>query len=134
VVCLALLTSGCGGPSKGSTVTPADQANQRLHGDWHLLSFAPSLALEQPLKGLLDAQLRTLTISFASGEFKAAGPSVDTSGRYEVTSAEGDSLTGRIYDRAGAGYGIAGQFIGQQFRFVSEDPPWVGHGVLERAK
>ena len=35
--------------------------------------------------------------------------------------------------RAGAGYGITGQFIGTQFRFTSTDSPWAGSGVLERA-
>jgi hypothetical protein len=128
----ASLGVGCGGGS-AQAQNASQVANQRLQGNWHLLSFEPSLAMEAPLKDLLNAQLRTLTITFANGEFTAAGPGVDTSGRYEITSASGDSLTGRVYDRAGAGYGISGQFAGAQFQFSSTDTPWVGTGVLERA-
>jgi hypothetical protein len=105
-----------------------------LQGNWQLLGFQPSLEMEAPLKSLLDAQLKTLTISFNNGEFTAAGPGVDTGGRYEITTVSGDSLTGRVYDRAGAGYGISGQFVGDQFRFNSTDTPWAGSGVLERVK
>jgi hypothetical protein len=99
-----------------------------------LVGFAPSLELEPPLKSLLDAQLQTLNISFSNGEFTASGPGVDTGGRYEIKDASGDSLSGRVYDRAGAGYGITGQFIGNQFRFTSTDSPWAGSGVLERVQ
>jgi hypothetical protein len=130
---IGLSTSACGGESKTPPQSAAGVANQRLQGNWRLLSFTPSLALEEPLRGFVEAQLKTLTISFANGEFTATGPGVNTSGRIEISQAEGDSLTGRVYDRAGAGYGVAGQFIGQQFRFVSQDPPWGGNGVLERA-
>lgn len=132
-MCLALTGSACGGDQRPAADSSAGQTKQRLLGKWQLLSFAPSLALEEPLKGLLDAQLKMLTISFEKEEFTAAGPGVDGGGRYEITSAEGDSLTGKVYDRAGAGYTISGQFVGQQFRFVSLDPPWTGNGVLERA-
>ena len=128
-----LWLSACGGSQKA----PADSAaaaGQRLQGNWRLLSFQPSLAVEEPIKGLLDAQLKTLTIGFSGGEFTALGPGVDTSGRYQITSAQGDSLSGRVFDRAGAGYGISGQFVGSQFRFTSEDSPWAGFGVLERAQ
>lgn len=127
------LVVGCGG-SSGPAANPSALANQRLQGSWQLLGFQPSLELEAPLKGLLDAQLKTLTINFSNGEFTAAGPGVDTGGRYEITDASGDSLSGRVYDRAGAGYGITGQFVGDQFRFNSTDTPWAGSGVLERAK
>jgi len=128
---LALLVCACGGSGSGAQ-TPA--GDRLLQGSWQLVSFHPSLELEEPLKGLLDAQLKTLTITFANGQFTATGPGVDTGGRYEVTNATGDSLSGRIYDRAGAGYGISGQFVGTQFRFVSTDTPWAGSGVLERAR
>ncbi|HYP87427.1 MAG TPA: hypothetical protein VEQ59_04725, partial [Polyangiaceae bacterium] len=77
---LALAASfgvGCGGGS-GQAQNASQVANQRLQGNWHLLSFEPSLAMEAPLKDLLNAQLRTLTITFANGEFTAAGPGVDT--------------------------------------------------------
>jgi hypothetical protein len=128
--CLA----SCGGSQASQPTDPTAVASQRLQGDWHLVGFAPSLELEPPLKSLLDAQLQTLNITFANGQFTAMGPGVDTGGRYEITSGSGDSLTGRVYDRAGAGYGISGQFIGAQFRFTSTDSPWGGSGVLERAK
>jgi hypothetical protein len=43
-------------------------------------------------------------------------------------------LSARLFDRAGAGYGISGQFVGSQLRFTSQDSPWAGQGVLERAQ
>jgi len=138
--CILVLTLGascvlgCGGGQASQATTPSAVANQRLQGNWHLVGFAPSLELEPPLKSLLDAQLQTLNISFMNGEFTATGPGVDTGGRYEITDATGDSLTGRVFDRAGAGYGITGQFVANQFRFNSTDSPWAGSGVLERAK
>ena len=131
---VASLALGCGGHASGPAASPSAAANQRLQGNWRLLGFQPSLELEAPLKGLLDAQLKTLTISFANGEFTAAGPGVDTGGRYEITDAAENSLTGRVYDRAGAAYGISGDFVGLQFRFTSTDTPWAGTGVLERAQ
>lgn len=130
---VASLCTACGGSAPAAQDASA-LAQQRLQGSWQLLGFQPSLELEAPLKGLLDAQLKTLTISFQNGEFTAVGPGVDTGGRYEITTASGDSLGGRVYDRAGAGYGITGQFVGNQFRFTSTDSPWAGSGVLERAK
>lgn len=139
VDCLALTlvlaaAPACSGSSSPTPANSAQSASQRLQGDWRLVSFQPSLAMEEPLKGLLEAQLKTLTISFGNGEFAARGPNVDTSGRFEVTGAEGDSLTGRLYDRAGAGYNVSGIFVGSQFQFLSEDPPWAGRGALERAR
>jgi hypothetical protein len=124
----------CSGAGSGQPANATQSANQRLHGEWRLLTFQPNLALEEPLKGLVDAQLSTLTISFANGEFVARGPSVNTGGRFEIKSAEGDTLSGRLYDRAGAGYNVSGTFVGSQFQFISEDPPWAGRGVLERAR
>jgi hypothetical protein len=128
------LAVACGGGQGTPAVSPAVAASQRLQGDWHLVGFAPSLELEAPLKGLLDAQLQTLNINFSNGQFIAVGPGVDTGGRYEIIDASGDALTGRVYDRAGAGYGISGQFVANQFRFNSTDSPWAGSGVLERVK
>jgi hypothetical protein len=133
VLITLMCLSGCGGPSNQPT-DPSAAASQRLQGDWHLVGFAPSLALEPLLKSLLDAQLQTLNINFANGQFAAVGPGVDTTGRYEITNASGDSLSGRVYDRAGAGYGITGTFMGNQFQFTSTDSPWAGNGVLERVK
>lgn len=127
------VATACGGAGSDQQAQSATaSASQRLQGEWRLLSFQPSLALEEPLKGLLDAQLATMSITFAEGEFMARGPNVDTSGRIEIKSAQGDSLSSRIYDRAGAGYNISGTFVGTQFQFLSEDAPWAGRGVLER--
>jgi hypothetical protein len=133
VLVILVCLSACGGQSN-QAADPSAAASQRLQGDWQLIGFAPSLQLEPPLQSFLDAQLQSLSINFANGQFTAVGPGVDTSGRYEVTSASGDSLSGRVYDRAGAGYGITGQFVADQFRFTSTDSPWTGSGVLARAK
>jgi len=135
VVASAWLVAACGGGSSSApAASPSAAAMQRLQGTWQLQGFQPSLELEAPLKGLLDAQLKALSITFNNGEFTATGPGVDTGGRYEVTTASGDAMTGRVYDRAGAGYGISGQFVGNQFRFTSTDTPWAGSGVLERTQ
>lgn len=133
LVITGLCLVACGGSDR----TPVDataEAGQRLQGNWRLLSFQPSLSLEEPIKGLVDAQLKSLTISFSNGEFTANGPGLDTSGRYQIEGAQGDSLNARLFDRAGAGYGISGQFVGSQLRFTSQDSPWAGQGVLERAQ
>ena len=130
---LGLSLLACGG-GQSAPADPAVAASQRLGGNWRLVSFQPSLAIEEPLKGLLDAQMKQLTISFSGGEFSASGPGVNTGGRYEITGAQGDSFNGRIYDRAGAGYGISGQFVGSELRFTSTDSPWSGFGVLVRAQ
>lgn len=133
VLVLATLVSACGSGSS-QAADPSGVANQRLQGSWQLLGFQPLLKLEPPLQSLLDAQLKALTVTFANGQFTASGPGVDTGGRYEITDASGDSLSGRVYDRAGAGYGLTGQFVGAQFRFTSTDSPWAGSGVLERVQ
>src|SRR6188768_304879 len=92
VVLISLMgLSGCGGQSNQPT-DPSVAASQRLQGDWHLVGFAPSLAFDPLLKSLLDAQLQTLNINFASGQFTAVGPGVDTTGRYEITNGSSDSL------------------------------------------
>jgi hypothetical protein len=134
VLVFSLVAVACGRGTTGQAQTPTSAAQQRLQGSWRLLSFQPFLQLEAPLQGLLDAQLRAMTVTFDAGAFTATGPGVDTVGRVEITSASGDSLTGRVYDRAGAGYGITGQFVGEQFRFTSTDSPWAGNGILERAR
>jgi hypothetical protein len=129
------MLAGCGGSNKaGSAPNPTAQLAARLDGQWQLVSFTPSLQLEEPLQGLLNAQLKTLSIAFSNGQFTAAGPGVDTSGRFQVTSGGGDMLEGKVYDSAGAAYSIQGQFVGTQFQFESLDSPWAGKGVLERAK
>jgi hypothetical protein len=132
VALVAALVMACGGSSQPAA-NPSLAAAERLAGNWRLVAFQPSLGLEEPLKGLLEAQLKSLTISFQNGQFTARGPGVDASGRYEVTSASGDSLSGRVFDREGAGYGIFGQFVADQLRFTSTDAPWAGTGLLERA-
>lgn len=133
VLLAGLSLLACGG-QQSAPVDATTAASQRLQGNWRLLSFQPSLAMEEPIKGLLQAQMQALTISFSGGEYTAAGPGVNTSGRYQIMSAQADSLTGKVFDRAGAGYGVSGQFVGSQFRFSSEDSPWAGFGALERAQ
>ena len=69
VACLSLsaLTSACGGSQSSAAQSPTAAASQRLQGNWRLLTFQPNLAFEEPLKGLLDAQLKTLAITFTGG-------------------------------------------------------------------
>jgi hypothetical protein len=133
---LLLLASACGGSAGGGAQAPSQTAaaSQRLEGSWRLLSFEPALAMEEPFKGLLDAQLKTLTVRFSAGQYSAQGPGVDTAGRFEVTTANGDSLAGRVYDRAGAGYDVSGTFVGNQLQFISQGQTFAGRGTLERTK
>lgn len=128
---LGALSLGCGS-SQPSPETAQAVAAQRLQGDWQLVSFTPELAMEAPLQGLLNAQLSTLVVTFTGTDYTAHGPGLDASGRYEITSAQGDAFAGRIYDRAGAGYGVSGTFHGAELNFVGADPPWRGIGTLRR--
>jgi hypothetical protein len=132
---LVPLVVACG--SNGQDRTPASltaTADQRLQGNWRLATFEPFLAMEQPLKELLQAQLNAMSISFENGQYSATGPGVTTGGPYTITGARDDTLTVRVYDRAGVGYNVTGTFVGARLQFTSEDSPWGGRGVLERQR
>jgi hypothetical protein len=125
------LFAGC-----GSGNTPADSvasANQRLGGGWRLQKFSPSLPLDLPLQAVLSAEIGTLIVTFNQGQFTAVGPGVESSGRYEVTSASGDMLSLVLYDAQSVRYHFSAQFVGKVLHFQSIDKPWIGVGELERA-
>jgi|GEM_PF-868013 len=131
-LCLATpLFAGC-----GSANTPVDSvvsANQRLGGGWRLQKFSPSLPLDLPLQAVLSAEIGTLIVTFSQGQFRAVGPGVDFSGRYELTSASGDMLSLVLYDAQNVGYHFSAQFVGKVLHFQSNDKPWIGIGEFERA-
>ena len=131
--CLAssIALSACGG-SQSAARDPVAEANQRLQGSWRVQSFTPEAMLEPPLQSLLNAQLGTLTVVFEGEAFAATGPGVTMNGRVQILSAEGDVLTGTLFDATGVGYRVAGQFQGSMFHFRSHDAPWRGTGVLQR--
>jgi len=131
-LCLATpLLAGCG--SKSSTADGVASANQRLGGSWRLQSFSPSVPLDLPLQAVLSAELGQLIVTFNQGQFSAAGPGVNSSGRYEVTSASGDQLALVLYDTQGVGYHFTAQFMGKDLQFQSNDTPWTGMGSFQRA-
>jgi len=127
----APLFVGCG--SKTSTADGVASANQRLGGSWRLQSFSPSVPLDLPLQAVLSAELGQLIVTFNQGQFTAAGPGVNSSGRFEVTSASGDQLALILYDAQGVGYHFTAQFMGKDLQFQSNDKPWTGMGSFQRA-
>lgn len=127
----SLALSACGG-SQGAATDPTALAGQRLQGSWRVQSFTPEATLEPPLRSLLNAQLGALTVVFEGETFAATGPGVTMNGRVQILSAQGELLTGTLFDATGVGYRVAGQFQGSTFHFRSHDAPWRGTGVLQR--
>ncbi len=123
------LAVGCGaGQTQAGNVA---NANQRLSASWRLQSFAPVVPLDLPLQAVLGAEVGTLIVTFSQGQFTAAGPGVNMTGRYEVKSAEGDQLTLMVYDPEGVAHYFTAQFAGNLLHFESTDKPWAGYGALE---
>ena len=119
----------------GSASTPADSvvnANQRLGGSWRLQTFSPATPLDLPLQAVLSAELGQLIVTFTQGTFSAAGPGLNFSGRYEITSASGDMVSLILYDAQAVGYHFSAQFVGQELHFQSNDRPWIGFGTFAR--
>jgi len=112
---------------------PTAQTVRKLDGQWRLVSFSPEKPLEQPFQGLLDAQLKALTVSFRGDQYFAAGPGVNLQGRYQVTSAVGETFEATLFDPDGVAYPIAGRFRGTELDFQSQNERWRGSGVLARA-
>lgn len=129
---LATGTSACGASGK-PTATPAQIADQRLSGNWRLQRFMPEVALDLPLQGLLMAQMGSLVVTFSAGQYTAAGVGVNLTGRYSVTSAEGDSLELVLYDPDNIPHRFQAQFLGNSLSFHSADKPWKGDGTLQRS-
>jgi hypothetical protein len=113
--------------------SPAAETVRNLGGNWKLVSFAPEKPLEQPYQGLLDAQLKSLTVSFRGDQYFAAGPGINLQGRYQVTTAIGDTFQATLFDPEGVAYPVAGRFRGAELDFQSQNERWRGTGVLRRA-
>ena len=113
--------------------SPTAETVKNLGGNWRLQSFTPQKPLEQPFQGLLDAQLKALTVSFQGDQYFAAGPGVNLQGRYQVTSAIGDQFSATLYDPDGVAYPVACRFRGAELDFQSQNERWRGSGVLVRA-
>lgn len=123
--------TACGGASSAPNTVAV--ANQRLAGSWRLQSFAPEMSLDLPLQAVLSAELNQLVVTFSQSQFTAVGPGVNFTGRYVVTSAEGDQVQAILYDTQGVGYHFSAQFAGNLLHFHIDDKPWAGVGALERA-
>jgi hypothetical protein len=118
-----------------TTSSPANSvatANQRLAGSWRLQTFGPEVPLDLPLQAVLAAELGQLVVTFNQSQFSAVGPGVNFTGRYVVTSAEGEQLQAILYDQQGVGYHFSAQFSGNLLHFHIDDKPWAGVGALER--
>ena len=112
---------------------PTVQTVQNLRGSWRLSSFSPQKPLEQPFQGLLDAQLKALTIEFKGDEYFATGPGVNLHGQFKITSAVGDQFSATLFDPDGVAYPVSGRFRGAELDFQSNNERWRGSGVLARA-
>jgi hypothetical protein len=89
--------------------------------------------MEAPLQGLLNAQMGTMIVTILGSEYRAEGTAINLSGRFQILSAEGELLSGTLYDSTGVPYRISGQFRDRGvFEFRSLDAPWRGTGALER--
>jgi len=133
VIVGALGTAHCASRQEAPP-NPTAVTVQGLQGDWRLKSFAPQKPLEQPFQGLLDAQLKALTISFRGDQYFASGPGVNTQGRFEVGTAIGSEFQATFFDPEGIAYPVSGRFRGTELDFQSHNERWRGSGVLERAQ
>lgn len=113
---------------------PSVEVQRNLGGNWRLLRFTPEKPLEQPFQSLLDAQLKALLVTFKGDSYFAAGPGVNTQGRYQVTSAIGDQFSATFYDPEGVQYPVSARFRGAELDFESHNERWRGSGVLARAE
>jgi len=121
------------GSKQQAPPSPTAETLQHLGGTWKLASFIPEKPLEQPFQGLVDAQLKALTVSFQGEQYFAAGPGVNLQGRFQVTSAIGETFQATLFDPDGVPYPIAGRFRGTNIDFQSQNERWRGSGVLTRA-
>jgi hypothetical protein len=131
-----LLASAASVGCSNTTATPASTvatANQRLGGSWRLQSFGPEVSLDLPLQAVLAAELGQLVVTFNQSQFSAVGPGVNFTGRYVVTSAEGEQLQAILYDSQNVAYHFSAQFAGNLLHFHIDDKPWAGVGALERS-
>jgi hypothetical protein len=132
LVLISPVWAGCGSGSASPANTVAT-ANQRLGGSWRLQSFGPEVPLDLPLQAVLAAELGQLVVTFNQSQFSAIGPGVNFTGRYVVTSADGEQLQAILYDSQNVAYHFSAQFAGNLLHFHIDDKPWAGVGALERS-
>jgi len=132
---LASLLGACAG-NRASEPIPDDRAHaeERLQGEWLLVSFQPAMAVEPMLAALLAAQLGKLTVTFRAGAMGVVGVGVAGQRSYHVTQAMVDGFSGVVSDPEGVEYRITGAFEGLDLRFTSDTDPWRGTGRLHRVR
>jgi hypothetical protein len=133
VLLFGVSTLACGSKQQAPPPSPTAETLQQLGGTWKLSSFVPEKPLEQPFQGLVDAQMKALTVSFRGDQYFAAGPGVNLQGRFQVTTAIGETFQATLFDPDGVPYPIAGRFRGANIDFQSQNERWRGSGVLTRA-
>jgi hypothetical protein len=129
----AAFSTACASKQQEPPPNPAAETTRNLGGDWRLLSFAPEKPLGEPFQGLLDAQLKSLTVSFRGDQYFATGPGVNVQGHFQVTTAVGNTFQATLYDPDGVAYPVAGRFRGSELDFQSHNERWRGTGVLARS-
>lgn len=132
-VFVCCLGSPACGPKQEAPPNPTAATTANLGGNWRLLSFSPDKPLGEPFQGLLDAQLKSLTVTFRGDQYFASGPGVNLQGRFQVTTAIGDQFSATLYDPEGIAYPVSGRFRGNELDFQSKNERWRGTGVLARA-
>ncbi len=135
LLALALVLSACAS-SRGTEPVPNDRAraDDRLQGEWVLMSFQPAMAVEPMLASLLAAQMGKLTVTFRAGAMGVSGVGVAGDRTYRVIQATEDGFSGVVTDPEGVAYRVTGGFEGLDLRFASETDPWRGTGRLHRVR
>lgn len=115
-----------------SPPSPSVEVVKNLRGTWRLVRFQPDKPLGEPFQGLLDAQLKALSVEFRDDAYFATGPGVNTQGRYQITNAIGDQFSITLFDPDGVAYPVSARFRGVELDFISHNERWRGSGVLAR--
>jgi hypothetical protein len=140
---LALLVAGTAlaGCRPSRSASGADEAarqrqavQQRLSGQWVLISFKPQETLEPMLASLLAAQFGTLNVTFdGQQQLEAQGVGVTATRRYEISETHANRFKLVSYDDKGVPYETWGEFRSDdELWFDSRSPPWRGTGTLQR--
>ncbi len=112
-----------------------DDADRSIEGTWVLMQAQANPPLEPVLASLMAAQYGQMRLTFAHGSLAVQGVGIQFTRRYQVTQVDAD---GRIHVRFGDDTGSTmdadGVVSGDTLTFNGRTPPWVGTGVLQRAR
>ena len=127
--------NGWGASSPDPIAAQIAQADQSLQGTWVLVQSQPNPPLDPVLASLLAAQYGQMRLTFDHGLLTAQGVGIQFTRRYQVTSVD---QSGRIHvvlrDDMGAPMETDGEIHGDTLKFNGRTSPWMGTGVLQRAR